>query len=159
MKRRDIIVVAFAASAAAPLRVASQSADQQPVLAVVQKLFDGMRAADTVAVRSVFADGARFALIYSRATPAAIRFQSVDGWITAVGSSAKRWDEQVYDVQVRVDGNMAQVWAPYTFYLDRKVRHCGVDAIELLRDASGWRITQLSDTQRREGCRDPLGTG
>jgi hypothetical protein len=40
--------------------------------------------------------------------------------------------------------------APYTFYLEGKIRHCGVDAIELLLDASGWQITQLSDTQRRE---------
>jgi protein TonB len=49
---------------------------------------------------------------------------------------------------------MAQVWAPYTFYLDAKVRHCGVDAMELMRDGSGWKVTHLSDTQRREGCRD-----
>jgi hypothetical protein len=24
----------------------------------------------------------------------------------------------------------------------------------VLRDATGWKITQLSDTQRREGCRE-----
>ena len=159
MKRRDIILLALAASAAVTRTGATQGAEQQSVLAVVQKLFDGMRAADTVAVRSAFVEGARFALIDSRATPPAIRFQAVDGWITAIGNSAKRWDEQIYDVQVRVDGNMAQVWAPYTFYLDNKVRHCGVDAIELLRVDGAWRITQLSDTQRREGCKDPLGTG
>ena len=54
---------------------------------------------------------------------------------------------------------MAQVWAPYTFYLDKKWRHCGVDAMELLKLNGAWKITQLSDTRRRENCRDPLGTG
>jgi hypothetical protein len=155
---RSMLGFALAASAAAAQTSAAQSPEQQ-VLGVVQKLFDGMRAADSTVVRSVFADGARFALIDSRAAQPTIRFESVDGWIRGIANSAKRWDEQVYDVQVRVDGNMAQVWAPYTFYLDKKVRHCGVDTIELLRDASGWKVTQLSDTQRREGCRDPLGTG
>ena len=29
--------------------------------------------------------------------------------------------------------------------------------LELLRDAEGWRITQLSDTRRTENCPDPLG--
>lgn len=159
MNVRTLVVAALTAAGVIPSSIGAQSADQQAVLAVIQRLFDGMRAADTVVVRSVFVEGARFALIDSRATPPAVRFQSVDGWINGVGNSAKRWDEQIYDVQVRVDGSMAQVWAPYTFYLDKKVRHCGVDAIELLRVGGDWKITQLSDTQRREGCRDPLGTG
>jgi hypothetical protein len=157
MNIRMLIITAVLA--VSPGSITAQSADQTAVLAVIQKLFDGMRAADTVVVRAAFVEGARFALIDSRATPPGVRFQSVDGWINAVGNSAKRWDEQIYDVQVRVDGDMAQVWAPYTFYLDKKVRHCGVDAIELLRIGGGWKITQISDTQRREGCRDPLGTG
>ncbi|MGH7636563.1 MAG: hypothetical protein ACREOK_02840, partial [Gemmatimonadaceae bacterium] len=68
----------------------------------------------------------------------------------------RRWDEQIYDVQVRVDGNIAQVWAPYTFYLDKQVRHCGVNAIDLLRDGGGWKVTQIADTRRRDNCPDPL---
>jgi hypothetical protein len=109
-------------------------------------------------VRSVFAEGARFASIDARTPPAAVRYDTVGGWIRAIANSNKRWDEQIFDVQVRVEDNMAQVWAPYTFYLDRAVRHCGTDAMELLKDASGWKITQLSDTHRTEGCKDPLRT-
>jgi hypothetical protein len=124
------------------------------VAAVVARLFQGMRMADSALVRSTFAPGARFAEIDARATPAAIKYETPDGWLAGIAKSNKRWDERLYDVQWRVDGNIAQVWAPYTFYLDGKVRHCGVDAMELLRDATGWKITQLSDTQRREGCRD-----
>ena len=135
---------------------AAQSPDEKAALAAVERLFEGMRTADTVMVRSVFAEGARFAMISARTTPAAVSYQTIDGWVRGIGNSARRWDEVIYDVQVRVDGNIAQIWAPYTFYLDKAVRHCGVDAIELLRDATGWKITQLSDTQRREGCKDPL---
>lgn len=127
---------------------------EQEVRDVVRRLFEGMRTADSAMVRSTMAPGARFAMVNARITPAAIAFESPDGWIAAIAGSSRRWDERVFDVQVRVDGNMAQVWAPYTFYLDGKVRHCGVDTMELLRDATGWRITQLSDTQRREGCRE-----
>jgi hypothetical protein len=119
-------------------------------------MFDGMRTADSGMVRSVFAPGARFASVDPRATPAAVKYDSVGGWIAAIATSARRWDEQIYDVQVRVDGNIAQVWAPYTFYLDKQVRHCGVNAIDLLRDGAGWKVTQLADTRKREGCRDPL---
>jgi hypothetical protein len=132
---------------------------EDDVRAVVRRMFDGMRAADSAQVRSVMAPGVRFASMDTRATPPGISYEPVDGWLSGVAKSAKRWDERVFDVQVRVDADMAQVWAPYTFYLDGKIRHCGVDAIELLRDAGGWKITQLSDTQRREGCPEvPAGT-
>ncbi len=52
---------------------------------------------------------------------------------------------------------MASAWVPYTFYLDGAGRYCRINSIELLRDAEGWRITQLSDTRRTENCPDPLG--
>jgi hypothetical protein len=139
-----------------PLAGLAQSADETAVRAVVQRLFDGMRSADSAMARSTFADGARFASVDTRTTPATIKYDPVDGWIRAVANSARRWDEQIYDVQIRVDGNIAQVWAPYTFYLDKAVRHCGVDSFELLRKAADWKITQLSDTRRTDGCRDVL---
>ncbi len=137
----------------APASARPQSADEHAVLATVQKMFDGMRTADSTMVRSVLASGVRFASVD---TAARVRYDAVDGWLAGVARSARRWDEQIYDVQVRVDGNVAQVWAPYTFYLDKQVRHCGVNAIDLLRDGAGWKVTQLADTRKREGCRDPL---
>jgi hypothetical protein len=138
---------------------AAQTPEEREVRAVIDRLFEGMRNADTAVIRPLFAPNARFALLDNRSTPPGVRYDTVGSWINGVANSAKRWDEQIYDVQVRVDGNMAHVWAPYTFYLDKKWRHCGTDSVELLKIAGAWKITQLSDTQRREGCRDPLGTG
>jgi len=140
-----------------PLPVAAQqSADEKAVVAAVEKMFEGMRTADSAMVRSVFAPGARFAAVSARATPPSIRFDSVGGWINAIATSNKRWNEQIYEVQVRVDGHMAQVWAPYTFYLDNAISHCGINAIDLLRDGAGWKVTQIADTRRRDNCPDPL---
>ena len=138
----------------AAVQAQTRPTPEDDVRAVVRRMFDGMRAADSAQVRSTMAPGVRFASMDARATPPGITYEPVDGWLSGVAKSARRWDERLFDVQVRVDGGIAQVWAPYTFYLDGKIRHCGVDAIELLRDGSGWKITQLSDTQRREGCRE-----
>ena len=132
----------------------NRPAPELDVLRTVARLFEGMRNADSAMVRSTFAPGARFARVDARQSPGTIAYDTPDGWLAGVANSAKRWDERVYDVQVKVDDEMAQVWAPYTFYLDGKIRHCGVDTMELLRDGSGWKITHLSDTQRREGCRE-----
>lgn len=132
------------------------NADTRAVLGVVATMFDGMREADSAKVRSTFASGARFAGVDPRATPPAIRFDAVDGWIGAIATSGGRWDEQIYDAQVLVDGNIAHAWTPYTFYLDKKVRHCGVNTISLLRVDGAWKVTEVADTRRQGDCPDPL---
>ena len=127
------------------------------VEATIMQVFEGMHTANSDMVRAVFAADARFAVITTTNGSAAIAAQSVDGWIDAIGGSEGRWDEQVYELDIRVDGDMASAWVPYTFYLDGAVRHCGINSIELLRDADGWKVTQLSDTRRTENCPDPHG--
>ena len=146
-------VIAFAAFAPALEAQDGEAA----VRAAIMQIFEGMHTANPEMVREVFAPDARFAVISTRNGPAVIAAQAVDGWIEAIGQSGGSWDEQVYDLDINVDGDMASAWVPYTFYLDGAVRHCGINSIELLRDAEGWRITQLSDTRRTENCPDPLG--
>jgi hypothetical protein len=132
-------------------------AQEAGVREAVAQIFRGMREANPDMVRAVFASEARFAIIDTREGPGTIRSQSVAGWLDAIGGSEGKWDEQVYDVQVLVDGDVASVWAPFTFYLDGKISHCGINSIEFLKDGDGWKVTQLSDTRRSEGCPDPLG--
>jgi hypothetical protein len=84
-------------------------------------------------------------------------FEPMDGWLAALAASGGRWEERIYDVEIRVDGRVASAWAPYTFYLDGRPLHCGVDSFELLCGAQGWLITQVADTRRTEGCPNPPG--
>jgi hypothetical protein len=125
--------------------------------AVVDQLFLGMRMGSASMVRQVFAPDVRFAALDHSDGSAQIAAQSVDGFVRAVEVSGGAWNEQIYDVEVRVDDTVASVWAPYTFYLNDRISHCGVNSIELLRGAEGWKITQISDTRRTEACPDPLG--
>lgn len=149
--------ITFLLALALPVRQLVAQADTKAPLAAVERMFEGMRTADSGMTRSAFAEGARFASVDNRATPPVVRFESIDGWIAAIAGSNKRWNEQIYDVEVKVDGHMAFAWAPYTFYLDGAVRHCGINAIDLLRDGTGWKVTQIADTRRRDNCPDPLG--
>ena len=151
---RGVLIAVGSLLTSSPGSLTGQEAE---VLAVVDQIFEGMRTADAQMVRAVFAAEARFAAIDASDGPERIRGQSVDGWLVAIGRSEGSWDEQIYDVEVQVDGNMASVWAPYTFYRDGEISHCGINSIELLRDADGWKVTQISDTRKREGCPDPLG--
>ena len=156
MKRSRSGAVALAAIVIGGSPVGAQMGhEEHEVHAAIEQIFEGMRTANPDLIRDVFASDARFAMLGGDA--GGVSVQSVEGWLEAIATSEGRWDERVYDVEVQVDGNMASAWAPYTFYLDDAVRHCGINSIELLRDASGWKVTQISDTRRTEGCPDPMG--
>lgn len=132
--------------------VTTRVEEETAVRAVLEQVFRGMREADSAMVRAAFHTGARFA---SAARDGAISYDAVDGWLRAIATSGGRWDERIYDVEVEVDPPVASAWVPYTFYLDGQLSHCGANTVELLRTPAGWKITQLSDSRRREGCPDP----
>jgi hypothetical protein len=141
------------------LAVAQDSAEPGSVLAVVARLFDGMRARDSAAVRSVFAPGARLLRVAVQDGTPSLVTTAVDDFVKAVGSaSSPAWDERIYDPRVMVDDRLATVWTRYDFLAGSRWSHCGVDAFMLAKLAEGWRITQLADTMLREGCTTPAAT-
>ena len=60
--------------------------------------------------------------------------------------------ERAWNPEVRVEGTLATVWAEYDFHFVSTFSHCGVDAVQLLRTGSGWKIVSIADTYQREGC-------
>ncbi|CAN5870818.1 nuclear transport factor 2 family protein [soil metagenome] len=146
-----LILLAFPSSALA------QSAEQE-VMATVQRLFDGMRAGDSTVVRSVFHPSARLVSVGMREGAPVLREDAIDAFVAAVGTPHDEvWDERIWNTQVRVDGNLATAWMDYAFYLGERLSHCGVNAFQLFRGPEGWRIIQIADTRRREGCQTPPG--
>lgn len=125
--------------------------------AAVDQLFLGMRMGNATVARRVLAPDVRFAVLEDSSGSQSVAVESLDEFLRAVDVSGGAWNEQIYDVEVRVDDTVASVWAPYTFYLSGRISHCGINSIELLKDAEGWKITQITDTQRMEACPDPLG--
>ena len=66
--------------------------------------------------------------------------------------------ERIWEPQVRVHKGIATLWAPYDFWLDGALRHCGIDSFELVKSPEGWKITGGTYTVEREGCQpSPLG--
>lgn len=131
--------------------------DVQAVLAVVQRLFDGMRANDGAMVRSTFAEGALLISTEDRTGAPAVRYIPVERFADAVDAATTPWDEPIWDTMVHVQEHLAMVWTKYAFYLGEELRHCGVDAFLLGRTPDGWKITALSDTRQTEGCETPPG--
>lgn len=161
MRIRTRLGLAFALSLLTSSAAHAQGAaeDRRAVLAVVQALFNGMRAGDSAAVRATFHPQALLATVALRKGVAAFELDTVDAFVRAVGTAHPEvWDERVRGTRVEIDGPLAAVWAEYSFYAGAKFSHCGIDAFQLARDGDAWRIVALTDTRRRDGCPDrPTG--
>lgn len=122
-------------------------------LDVVTRLFDGMRARDTALIRSTFHATARL-MTAGRTTDGTptVEVDGVDDFIASVARAQVHLDERLYETEVRVEDGLASVWTEYDFWAGERFSHCGVDAIHLARTPDGWRIIQLTDTRRRQGC-------
>ena len=154
--RALLLVLLAAAAGASPLAAQSDAAAEQEVRQVVEKLFNGMRAGDSAAVRSTFHPQARLQTTAVRQGEPVIRTDSMDAFVRAVGTPrAEVWDERVSNLEIRTDGELATAWMDYAFYRGNTFSHCGVNALQFFRSKEGWKIIQIADTRRRECPRIP----
>ena len=138
---------------ALPLAARAQESEQKAILAVVDKLFDGMRKADTAVMRSLFIPQARM-LSIRQGQPSA---ESIDGWLASIARKPATtvYDERTWAPEVRVDGAIAQAWMQYAFYVGERQNHCGVDAFDFLKIGAEWKIATIMDTRHMTPCTPP----
>jgi hypothetical protein len=158
MRLHHILLVpaAFAQLALlAPLRpVRAQDRERAKILATVQQVFDAMRTRDTALLSQAFDSTGRLVGVGGRDGTPAVSLTTPAQFGAAITRAAAGdvWNERIFDPEVRIDGTIAQVWAYYTFHRNATFSHCGVDAFMLVRVGAAWKITQLADSRRTEGC-------
>lgn len=151
-----LALAGLAPGAALTAQQTDEDADRAAVLAVVDRLFDGMRANDGEAVRSVFVEGATLVSTENAEGEPMTRLIPTEGFAQAVGNATIPWDEPTWDPIVHVRDHLATVWVKYAFYAGEEFSHCGVDAFILARQPDGeWKIAALADTRQREDCEMP----
>jgi len=131
----------------------SQGNEEQSVADVVERLFESMRRGDSSMVHSTFNEVNHMFTAIVKDGQSVLNEGSLDSFLNAVGTAHdKTWDEPIWDMEINIDGNLAQAWTKYAFYHGGKFSHCGVDAFQLIKTSDGWKIFQLTDTRQTEGC-------
>lgn len=137
----------------APAAGGAAAAEEGAVIAAIERLFEGMRARDSSVVRAAMHPEARLQSVSERNGVSSVQSVPIDAFIRAVGASQDEvWDERISRPIVHVDGDLASAWMNYSFYRGTQFSHCGVNALQLHRGPDGWKILQIADTRRSEGC-------
>lgn len=132
---------------------ARAQSDEAAVERAVETFFDAMRAGDSTMVRSVLHPDARFLTTGERDGRPVLQEGGVDGFVEAVGAPHEEvWDERIRNLTIQIDDRLAAAWMDYSFHLGKRFSHCGVNAFQLFKTADGWRVIQITDTRRTDGC-------
>ncbi len=55
-------------------------------------------------------------------------------------------DEKMYRDHIHISGNLAQVWGPYTFWVEGEITHCGINSLSLVKTDGEWKVGNTSFT-------------
>ena len=156
--RRSHLILFLAAATAAGFLVNSlhattqasveaQTKEVQAVMAPITAMFDGMAKRDAAAIKKPLLPGGGMVLMRD-GKPTQLTF---DAFADAVGKPGKaQIEERIHDPLVRIDNDLAVVWAPFDFLVDGKVDHCGTDLFNLVRADGKWLIASVADTSRKD---------
>src|SRR6201986_3315889 len=128
-------------------RAFAQSVEEQAVLVPVKAMFDGMSKRDAAAIKAPLLPGGTMVLMRD-GKPAQMTLESFADRVGRPGTT--KIEERIHDPLVRIDNDLAVVWAPFEFLVDGKVDHCGTDLFNLVRVDGQWIIASVADTGRKD---------
>lgn len=127
----------------------AQKTENDAIKESVEKLFIGMKNADTIMIKSVFADNAILQTITKNDV---VKTEKLENFLSSFSKLSKNdADEKIKFEAIHIDGNLASVFTPYEFYYKGKFSHCGANSFQLVKQNNVWKIQYLIDT-RRTNC-------
>jgi hypothetical protein len=147
--RMRLILFVAAAIAAGSLTASLHAVtpEEQAVLAPVKAMFDGMAKRDAAAIKEPLLPGGTMVLMRD-GKPTQMTFDDFAARVGKPGTT--QIEERIHDPLVRIDNDLAVVWAPFEFLVDGKVDHCGTDLFNLVRKDGKWLIASVADTGRKD---------
>jgi hypothetical protein len=123
--------------------------DEHAVFVPINQLFDGMAKRDGSQVVAAGIPGATFVSMQY----GTLHQETFVQFGINLDAGTTHIDERIHDPLVRVDHDLAVVWAPFEFRIDGKLDHCGTDLFNLVHNDGKWLIASLSATLRKDCAR------
>jgi len=119
-------------------------------MAPITQTFDGMEKRDAAMIKKPLLNGGTMVLMRD-GKPVQMTFEDFADRVGKPGTT--HIQERIHDPLVRIDHDLAVVWAPFEFLVDGKVDHCGTDLFNLVHTDGKWVIASIADTGRNDCVR------
>lgn len=131
-----------------------QTSDEHSVKEVINSLFTGMKNTDSETVKALFTDQA---ILQTITKDGNVKTDDVREFLSSFSKFSKNdLDERIVFKNISIDGDLASVFTPYSFYFKGNFSHCGANSFQLVKQNGTWKIHYLIDTRRKENCKEIL---
>jgi hypothetical protein len=140
----------------------AQSPEEDAIKKTIDGFFEGFHKRDTAQMRSVLWKQVHMQRIGSDAAGKPfIKDESVTDFLNSMASlpDTLKIEERLHSYTIQTDGAMANAWTPYSFFVQEKLHHCGVNSFQLFHDGTAWKIIYIIDTRQVEACTEEGKTG
>ncbi len=135
--------------------IAQNSSEEIEVKKVVTDFFEAFHEQDSVALRELTHYSVTMQSIATNAVgKTEFSTSSFGKFLKSIVSipTTTKFEEKLLGFEIQVNGPLAHVITPYTFHVNGKLSHCGVNSFTLVKEKMEWKIAYLIDTRNKEGC-------
>lgn len=148
-----MMLIALLLAAAEPSAIDEKAAVQ----AAVDEFIAAINSGDAVVLdRLLHDDGAAFVLGYVEGREG-LRVRSNKESVERMKAATNRNTERYWNPTILVHRDIAHFWAPYSFDIDGKRSHCGIDSFNLVKVDGKWILTNNAWTVEPPGKCAALG--
>ena len=128
---------------------------EDEVKEVIETFFEGFHKRDSTIIKKVVHQNVMMQSIgKDKLGEIILSKQDFSGFLKSICSipDGTDFEERIHEYDIKMDGKMANVWTPYSFYIDDNLSHCGTNSFQLFKRNGVWKIFYIVDTRDREGC-------
>lgn len=126
--------------------------DKEIITQRIHDFFNALETRDTALYRSLVMPDGQIWRIRPRDGMQKSDFRTFAADIENLSKGTDLYEERAISIDIQVHNGIASAWVPYTFDLNGKRSHCGVDVFTFLLVQGQWKMTSLAYTVEPEGC-------
>jgi hypothetical protein len=131
----------------------ARTAEEREVLATIDRFFAAVHDKDRATMlASVIPEGLATGVRMGEGPQPFMRSWHWATYIENQTGSPQRFVERLFGPEIKVEGEVAMVWARYELLVDGSFDHCGVDHFDLVRRDGKWLVYNLTWTNQKSGC-------
>lgn len=140
--------------------VSAQSGEEKKAEQLIDDFFTALHAKDTLALRDLADPEVKLQSIYTnKEGQTKLLTEEYSKFLKSLASipDTISFHEKLHGIDIKVNGHMANILAPYTVYVNGKISHCGVNSFQLYRRDEDWKVIYIVDTREFGGCDEKFG--
>jgi hypothetical protein len=141
------------AAVADPAAPGHQPGEEAAILAVVDGFMHAVSEQDAAAMsRLQTADGMTYSWRPAKTGGMVIVGRPNAYWADPKNKDPRTHRERYWSPTVHVRGGIAQVWAPYEYWIDGQTHHCGIDTFDMVKADGAWKVANAAWTVEPDAC-------